>query len=79
MKPPRLMAAIRGKTPANNPGSPWVRQTPCRAERTFPPAVLDPAFANMILVFATSRGVVTTAANPPAKAPQTADCQDSTT
>lgn len=31
------------RTPCAYPGSPWVRHTPCRAERTFPPAVLDPA------------------------------------
>lgn len=78
MKPPMLIATIRGKTPANNPDSPCERHTPCMAESTFPAAVLEPAFASMILVLATSRGVVTAAAKPPAKAPQTADCQEST-
>lgn len=77
--PPRLIASIQGKIPANNPDSLCIRQTPCRAERTFPPAVPEQAFANMILVFTTSRGVVTAAENLPAKAPQTVGCQESTT
>lgn len=78
MKLPRLIASIQGMIPANNPGSPGIHQTSCRVERTFPLAVLEQDFANTILVFTTPRGVVTVAENPPAKAPQTVDCQEST-
>jgi hypothetical protein len=75
MNPPRLIAAIHGKTPANNPASPC---DPVQGREHVPTSSVGTSLANIILVFAPSRGVVTAIAKTPAKAPHTADCQEST-
>ena len=74
--PPIEIHITLGATPANRLAHPSFLTIICRAKMVLGLlARVDPGSANMILVLATSRGVVTAALNPPATAPHREDCQ----